>query len=236
MAKHIFVFGSPGSGKSVFSAALAKEAAKQKKRTIIVSGDIVIPMLPFFSGNSDTVGLGLLCAGEITPQTVAESVKVIKEYPDIGVMGLQFDDYPVSITSDQLLRISKQLDEIVDLVVWDGSSDMNTVFNQTMSENTDISVCILTADRKGFLFYENHRQMIRDIKNCFFLEGLAKPYSLYENLHVRVGGIKGRLYYGREIENICMEGDLFSIDKVCHESYRDIAERVVMQALQKGDE
>ena len=34
MAKHIFVFGSPGSGKSVFSAAMAIEAAKQKKRSL----------------------------------------------------------------------------------------------------------------------------------------------------------------------------------------------------------
>ena len=53
MAKHIAVFGSPGSGKSVFCAALAKEILNRKKRTVIVSGDHLIPMVPFFCGDSD---------------------------------------------------------------------------------------------------------------------------------------------------------------------------------------
>lgn len=34
MAKHILIIGSPGSGKSVFGAALASAAGKQKKADI----------------------------------------------------------------------------------------------------------------------------------------------------------------------------------------------------------
>ena len=39
MAKHILIIGSPGSGKSVFSAALASAASKRKKQTLLISGD-----------------------------------------------------------------------------------------------------------------------------------------------------------------------------------------------------
>ena len=39
MAKHILIIGSPGSGKSVFGAALASAAGKRKKQTLLISGD-----------------------------------------------------------------------------------------------------------------------------------------------------------------------------------------------------
>lgn len=235
MAKHIFVFGSPGSGKSIFSAALAKEVTHRKKKVILVSGDMVIPMLPFFCGNTDTVGLGILCSGDITPQTVAQSVKVIKEYPDIGVMGLQFEDYPANITRDSVLCIAKILDDMVDVVIWDGTSDLGSVFNQAMLKNTDLQVCILTADVKGILYFEEHRCRIDTCPDVVLLEGMAKPYSPYEEMNARTGGLKGRLYYGREIERICMEGDVFSVDRVCHKNYRDTVAQTIECLLEKGD-
>ena len=68
MAKHILIIGSPGSGKSVFGAALASAAGKRKKQTLLISGDSRISMLSFFCGNTDADGLGTLYAGEITSQ------------------------------------------------------------------------------------------------------------------------------------------------------------------------
>ena len=235
MAKHIAVFGSPGSGKSVFCAALAKEVVRQKKRTVIVSGDIVVPMLPFFCGDSDTTGLGRLCAGDITPLSLSETVKIINQYPDIGVIGCQFDDYPISITSEQLLSISKWLDDMVDVVIWDGLAEMNCVINQTVLPIADTRVCIVTADTKGILYFENYRHMIRDMGKCILLEGMAKPYTTYEEMSLRVGGFYGRLNYGRDIERICNDGNVFNIDKVCHESYRMEAEKIIGLALKKEE-
>ena len=48
MAKHILIIGSPGSGKSVFSAALASAVGKRNRQTLLISGDSRISMLPFF--------------------------------------------------------------------------------------------------------------------------------------------------------------------------------------------
>ena len=53
MAKHILIIGSPGSGKSVFSAALASAVGKRNRQTLLISGDSRISMLPFFCGNTD---------------------------------------------------------------------------------------------------------------------------------------------------------------------------------------
>lgn len=54
MAKHILIIGSPGSGKSVFSAALASAVGKRNRQTLLISGDSRISMLPFkrISGQS----------------------------------------------------------------------------------------------------------------------------------------------------------------------------------------
>ena len=49
MAKHILIIGSPGSGKSVFSAALASAVGKRNRQTLLISGDSRISMLPFFA-------------------------------------------------------------------------------------------------------------------------------------------------------------------------------------------
>ena len=48
MAKHILIIGSPGSGKSVFSAALASAAGKRNRQTLLISGDSRISMLERF--------------------------------------------------------------------------------------------------------------------------------------------------------------------------------------------
>ena len=91
MAKHILIIGSPGSGKSVFSAALASAAGKRNRQTLLISGDSRISMLSFFCGNADTDGLGTLYAGEITSQHTADAIKILREFPNIGVMGFHMN-------------------------------------------------------------------------------------------------------------------------------------------------
>ena len=46
MAKIITVWGSPGSGKSMFCCMLAKALTRDKRKAIIVNADNSVPMLP----------------------------------------------------------------------------------------------------------------------------------------------------------------------------------------------
>ena len=46
MGKVITVWGSPGSGKSMFCCILAKALTRDKRKAIIINADMNVPMLP----------------------------------------------------------------------------------------------------------------------------------------------------------------------------------------------
>lgn len=235
MARHLAIVGSPGSGKSVFAAALAKEVTKRKKRAIIVSGDSIIPMLPFFCGNTDTYGLSSLYEEDITPQRVAQAIKVLKKDANIGVMGSQFGDETAFVTEEKLRSIAEVLEGLTDVVIWDGTGDLNHVFDQTALLLSSIQACVLTSDIKGILYFEEYRVELMSQSELVFLEGLGRPYSPFEEMSARVGGFFGRITYSREVERVYLEGNLFSVDKVCHEIYQTAVEKVVDRLLQEKE-
>ena len=231
MTKHLAIIGSPGSGKSVFAAALAKEVTKRKKRVIIVSGDSIIPMLPFFCGNTDTIGLGSLYQEEITPQSVARSIKVLKEDANIGVMGNQLGDETAFVTEEKIRSLSEVLESLTDVVIWDGTGDLNNVFDQTILLLSSLQTCVLTSDIKGILYFEEYRVELMSQSALLFLEGLGRPYSPYEEMSVRIGGFFGQLPYSREIERVYLEDNVFSVYKVCHDKYQTAVEKVIDRLL-----
>lgn len=234
MTKHIAIIGSPGSGKSVFSAALAKRLGKEGK-TILVSGDAVVPMLPFFCGNSDVQGLGELLSGEIDPKKTAMSVKLLPQDPQVGVMGFQLGGRYEKTEVQKWGLLGHQLDSLVDAVIWDCTSDLNAAFSSFAMDKADVVVCILTADRKGVLYYENQRELLRD-KNCIYLAGMAKPYTPLEEMSGRIGGFHGILPFAKDIEVVAMEGKVFSVEKVCHSKYSEAVEIVAEILRRKGEE
>lgn len=134
MAKHILIIGSPGSGKSVFSAALASAAGKRKKQTLLISGDSRISMLSFFCGNTDTDGLETLYAGEITSQRTADAIKILREFPNIGVMGFQIHERKRQEgTTAQIQQLYTVVDGMAEVVIWDGTSDWTDAFQTVMT-------------------------------------------------------------------------------------------------------
>lgn len=224
MANHITVFGSPASGKSVFSAALAKKFSTNGK-IILISGDNTVPMLPFFCGNITAIGLGALLSGEINLQKTAQAVKVLSKYPQIGVIGFQINDAKTVLTDkNNLLSLWEYLDNLVDFVVWDCTSDMETIFSSVAISKAKLCICILTADIKGCLFYENYRKRIQKLNEVLIYEGMGKPYSLQEEFQSKYGNFNGILPFSREIERICMEGKIFDTNKVCHNKYLEAIE------------
>ena len=96
----IAVWGSPGSGKSTFSAILARYLTRDKSKAIIISPDITVPMLPVWFPNENienSMSLGhILSSSEINNSIIAEKVKLLKSYPYIGVLGYTSGDMPLS--------------------------------------------------------------------------------------------------------------------------------------------
>lgn len=82
MAKIITVWGSPGSGKSMFCCILAKALTRDKRKAILISGEISTPMLPVWLPDqiveaSASIGQ-VLSSVEIDTSLVASHVTVLK--------------------------------------------------------------------------------------------------------------------------------------------------------------
>ena len=219
--------------KSVFSAALASAAGKRNRQTLLISGDSRISMLSFFCGNTDADGLGTLYAGEITSQRTADAIKILREFPNIGVMGFQIHERKRQEgTTAQIQQLYTVLDGMAEVVIWDGTSDWTDAFQTVMTAKAEVTACLLTADVKGLLYFKQYQDKIRRLTHCLLLEGLSKPYSLHEEMDVTIGGFDGILPFGREIERYVMEGNLFSILTCCHTRYRETVEHTLDDLLE----
>lgn len=194
-------------------------------------------MLSFFCGNTDTDGLGTLYAGEITSQRTADAIKILREFPNIGVMGFQIHERERQEgTTAQIQQLYTVVDGMAEVVIWDGTSDWTDAFQTVMTEKAEVTACLLTADVKGLLYFQQYQDKIRRLAHCLLLEGLSKPYSLHEEMDITIGGFDGILPFGREIERYVMEGNLFSILTCCHARYRETVEHTLDKLLEGGME
>ena len=101
MAKIITVWGSPGSGKSMFCCILAKALTREQKGRLFLSvAKSNTPMLPVWLPDqiveaSASIGQ-VLSSVEIDTSLVASHVTVLKKYPFIGLMGYCAGENPLS--------------------------------------------------------------------------------------------------------------------------------------------
>lgn len=100
MGKVITVWGSPGSGKSMFCCILAKALTRDKRKAIIINADMNVPMLPIWLPEQiiqTNTSIGqVLSSVEIDTSLVASHVTVLKNYPFIGMMGYAAGENPLS--------------------------------------------------------------------------------------------------------------------------------------------
>lgn len=156
MGKVITVWGSPGSGKSMFSCILAKALTRDKRKAIIINAEISVPMLPVWLPEqiiqtNASVGQ-VLSSVEIDTSLVAGHVTVLKSYPFIGVMGYAAGENPLSypeVKYAMVLQLVNAAARLVDFVILDCSSNMTNVFTPAAIESGDLVIRILTPDLKG---------------------------------------------------------------------------------------
>ncbi|MDD4509482.1 MAG: ATP-binding protein, partial [Oscillospiraceae bacterium] len=130
MSKIIAVWGSPGSGKSMFCCILAKMLTQDKKKAIIINADQGTPMLPIWLPEQiieTTASIGqVFMAVEIETALVASHVTVLKNYPFIGLMGYSAGENPLSypeLRYDAVLCTAEMAGKLVDYVILDCSSN-----------------------------------------------------------------------------------------------------------------
>lgn len=230
MAKIITVWGSPGSGKSMFCCILAKALTRDKKKAIIINGDNSIPMLPVWLPEQIVetgASLGqVLSSVEIDTSLVASHVTVLKSYPFIGLMGYCRGENPLSypeISYQMVLQLIASAAKLVDFVILDCPSSMTNVFTPAAIESGDITVRILTPDLKGVNYLKAHQPLLTDARfhysDHLTFAGMARPFHALDEMGYIIGSFDGLLPYGKEIDRCATEGGMFRALNYCNPKY-----------------
>ncbi len=230
MSKIITVWGSPGSGKSMFCCILAKALTRDKQKAIIISGDSSVPMLPvWFPEQSVDAASSIgqvLTSVEIDTSLVASHVTVLKNYPFIGLMGYCAGENPLSYPEADYKMVQQLINSasrLVDFVILDCSSNMMNVFTPAAIESGELIIRILTPDLKGVNYLKAHQALLTDGRFRFdshiTLAGMARPFHALDEMGYLIGGFDGILPYGKEIDRCSTEGGMFRALNYCNSKY-----------------
>lgn len=243
MSKTITVWGSPGSGKSMFCCILAKALTRDKRKAIIISGEPGIPMLPIWLPEQITttaVSIGqVLTSVEIDTSLVAGHVTVLKNYPYIGLMGYCAGENPLSYPEadyQMALQLISSAKKLVDYVILDCGSAMTNVFTPAAIESGDLVVRIVTPDLKGINYLKAHQPLLADGRFHYHehmtFAGMARPFHAFDEMGYIIGGFDGLLPYGKEIDRCATEGGMFRAIKYCNSKYTASLNKI-LDALEK---
>ena len=243
MSKTITVWGSPGSGKSMFCCILAKALTRDKRKAIIISGEPGIPMLPVWLPEQITttaVSIGqVLTSVEIDTSLVAGHVTVLKNYPYIGLMGYCAGENTLSYPEadyQMVLQLISSAKKLVDYVILDCGSAMTNVFTPAAIESGDLVVRIVTPDLKGINYLKAHQPLLADGRFHYHehmtFAGMARPFHAFDEMGYIIGGFDGLLPYGKEIDRCATEGGMFRAIKYCNSKYTASLNKI-LDALEK---
>jgi len=238
MSKTIAVWGSPGSGKSMFCCILAKALTRDKKKAIIINADAGTPMLPIWMPDQiieTTASIGqALSAVEIDTALVAGKVTVLKNYPFIGLMGYSAGENPLSypeLRYDSILQLVSAAAKLVDYVILDGNSNITNIFTPAAIESADVIVRILTPDLKGVNYLKAHQPVMVDSRfrwnEHLTFAGMARPFHALDEMGHIIGGFAGLLPYSKEIDRCATEGGMFHAINYCTGKYMASLKKVM---------
>ena len=238
MGKTVAVWGSSGSGKTVFSCILAKALTRDKQKAIIINADSGTPMLPVWLPDQlieSGASIGhVLSSVEIDTALVASKVTVLKSFPFIGLMGYTAGENPLSypeIKYEIALSLIANAAKLVDFVIVDCSSNMTNFFTPAAIDAADVIVRVLTPDLKGVNYLKAHQPLLMDARFRYgehmAFAGMARPFHAIEEMGHIIGGWAGLLPYGKEIDRCAAEGGMFHAIDYCNSRYLASIEKVL---------
>ena len=248
MGKVITVWGSPGSGKSMFCCILAKALTRDRQKAIIINADPGTPMLPVWlpeqsTGAESSIGQ-VLSSVEIDTSLIASHVTVLKSYPFIGLMGYSAGETPLSYPEtdfNMVLQLVSAASKLVDFVILDCGPSMTNVFTPAAIASGDLVARILTPDLKGINYLKAHQPLLADGRfhydSHLTFAGMARPFHAFEEMGYLIGGFDGLLPYGKEIDRCATEGGMFQALKYCNAKYIASLNRVLgaLEQMEAGE-
>lgn len=240
MSKIITVWGNPGSGKSVFCAALARELTQNKEKALIISADSNTPMYPVWMPGKvveSRYSIGhIFSSMEVNKSLVASRMQVYEPWPYIGLLGYSTGESPLSYPEPTAETTGRLLDEaakLVDYVIVDAGSQIAAFFAPTAMEWADVSVRIITPDPRGISYLNAQVPLLQDnrfhLRDNLTFAGLARPFHAMDEMERAVGKLDGILPYSKEVEHCVAAGEMIDAAKHAHPQYGDSLERVLKE-------
>ena len=246
-ASVIAVWGNAASGKSTFSAMLAKHLSDQKKHVILISGDQTSPMLSYFFPKANieqAQSLGTIMDGDaVNNGTLSQRMVFSKKHSDIGVLAYAPGDNPYTYTGytyGKAAIVIETASQMADCLILDCPNRVKEIFTAAAIEYADVSCSLLTADANGIAYYKANEVLLRDPKfhmcRDLYIAGNCFPYQDVSTLGNVTGHLDGIFPHTKDIHLAALEGKVFSAptEKQHNKMFGTISQVLTQKKQDKG--
>ncbi len=221
-AKIVTIWGSPASGKTILTLAIAAKIAEAKKNVIVLNGDKLIPGLPIYLPmgkftTKDSIG-PLLMSNRYSDIDLAERIKLHYKSEYLAFMGLSSVENYITyneFSKESVIRLVNKIAVQTDYLLIDGTSNpLENMTTLTGLEISDAVIRIITADTKGITYENAARHIYQD--EPFKYDKHIRVLGNVKNIspETEIISVMGRfdyvLGYSYEAESKMMAGELIS--------------------------
>lgn len=238
------VWGSPGSGKTVTAAKIAKMLSARKKNVILLLCDMAAPMLPCICPadalESNGSLAGVLAAARISENLIKHNLVTFKRNSCLAVLGLleRQNEYSTPpFTQKQVVELLDGLRQIAPYVIVDcGSYIANDILSAVALMEADSVLQLASCDLKSVGYLSSQLPLLGELKwdkdKQYRVASNIKPFQAADRIGQVLGSVVFRLPYSQELEEQYLAGELLAdlsmkdsrafrkeIDRICEEVF-----------------
>lgn len=222
----ITVWGSPGSGKTVYSALLSRYLTRDHDHAILISPDQTVPIIPVLfpkDESEQTQSIGPVLESEVLDTSIiAPRVKVVKSYPYIGILGYAPGDTPYTYADysyEKVLKLIENVCDMTDYIIIDCTNRVKEIFTPAAIECADIAVGMFTPDLVGIAYHKAQESLLADKRfhpeYDFIVAGNSRPYNAVDEMETNFGRLDAEFPWSKFLNRAAGDGSLFTAGQYC---------------------
>ena len=216
------MIGSPGSGKTVTAAKIAKMLSARKKNVILLLCDMAAPMLPCICPadalESNGSLAGVLAAARISENLIKHNLVTFKRNSCLAVLGLleRQNEYSTPpFTQKQVVELLDGLRQIAPYVIVDcGSYIANDILSAVALMEADSILRLANCDPKSVNYFASQLPLLDgpewDMDKQYKVASNVKPYQAADLIGKVLGDTAFVLPYSQELEEQYLAGNLLA--------------------------